>query len=93
MAIDKMKSRLVYTIRPIRTASHGDSGQINGLSGTGIYLELPITGEDGSWLEFETFEEAEAEAIRRGYGPPNVSRDHITVIMPDQVIRSEGAEQ
>lgn len=79
-----MTNRIVFTIEPIIAQPWGDSGQINGLSGTGIVRGDPVCGDDGSWLMFDTSEEAEAEALRRGIDPRWVEERILMVLHPGQ---------
>ena len=77
-----MTERIIYMIQPWKPY-FGDSGQINGLSGRGGYHSDPITDDDGNWLMFDSYEEAEAEAIKLGYGRGDVSERKLTRIEPN----------
>jgi hypothetical protein len=74
--------RFVFTIDPWMPYS-GDSGQINGLSGSGGYHEGPLTDEAGNWLIFDTSEEAEAEAIKLGYHRIDVTQRLVVKVTPN----------
>jgi len=86
------KNRSAYTIRPFELNGYaGDSGRIDGREGLArVIWGMPIMGEDGRFLEFETFEAAEIEAINRGFTAENVCHDHIVLVYPTRISATSG---
>jgi hypothetical protein len=74
--------RSAYFITPWKPY-FGDSGQINGLSGSGGYRDPPLQDDNGVWLEFDSFAAAVAAATERGYDRGDVCEYRVYTIAPE----------